>query len=151
VKIRLSPLFPGLPSPYICYQTNFSMNQKQHILIVDDCRTNLVLLKEVLSDEYQVSNFLDPLKALESFISGSYDLIISDFMMPEMSGIELLEKVRQANSYVPFLIITANTDEQHEKSAYQAGVDEYLYKPVSIVNLINSVKTLLNNKTLKCK
>ena len=151
MKIRLLPLFPGLPSPYICHQTNFSMNQKQRILIVDDCRTNLVLLKEVLSDEYQVSNFLDPLKALESFISGSYDLIISDFMMPGMSGIELLEKVRQSNSYVPFLIITANTDEQHEKSAYQAGADEYLYKPVNIVNLINSVKTLLNNKTLKCK
>ncbi len=125
------------------------MNQKQHIIIVDDYRVNRVLLKEVLSEDYQVSAFADPRKALQSFISESYDLIISDLMMPEMSGIELLEEVRKINRYIPFIILTANTDKQNEKNAYQAEANEYLYKPINIKNLLNTVKSLINHKNTK--
>jgi len=123
------------------------MNQKQHILIVDDCRTNLVLLKELLSDEYQVTTFTDPRRALESFMSGAYDFVISDFMMSEMTGIEFLEQVRRVNEWVPFVIITANTDEQNEKIAYQTGVNRYMYKPVDLGSLLNTVKNLINKET----
>ena len=123
------------------------MNQKQHILIVDDCRTNLVLLKELLSDEYQVTTFTDPRRALESFMSGVYDFVISDLMMSEMTGIEFLEQVRRVNEWVPFVIITANTDEQNEKIAYRTGVNRYMYKPVDLGSLLNTVKKLINKET----
>jgi CheY-like chemotaxis protein len=120
------------------------MNKKQHILIVDDNRTNLLLLKEVLSDDYQLTTFTTPRKALESYMAGTYDLIISDLMMPEMTGIELLEQVRNLNSAIPFIIITANTEDQNEKDAYQAGVNDFLYKPVNIGSLLNTVKRHIN-------
>jgi CheY-like chemotaxis protein len=125
------------------------MNKKQHILIVDDCRTNLVLLKELLSEEYQVTSFINPQKALESFMSESYDFIISDLMMSEMTGIEFLQHVRQVNRCIPFVIITANTDEQNAEAAYQAGVNKYMYKPIDLGSLLNTVKNLVN-KNIRC-
>lgn len=123
-----------------------SMTQKQRILAVDDNRVNLILLKEMLSEHYEVVSFSDPVKALQHFFPETFDLVISDFMMPEMHGIELLEKIRQIDSNVPFIISSANNDEENIRAAYQAGVDKYLLKPLNIATLNNTVKRFIKIK-----
>jgi len=120
-------------------------NTRQRLLIVDDHRTNLLLLDKLFSEEYEVTTFLKPVEALYRFSSESYDLVISDFTMPEMDGIELLKEIKQIDPYVPFIMISANNDKENVHAAYQAGVEHYVFKPLNISALVNTVKSLINS------
>jgi len=73
----------------------------------------------------------------------AYDLMILDLMLPEMSGTEILEKVRRKNSQVPILILTARDAMADKVKNFEAGADDYLTKPFAFAELLVRVKALL--------
>ena len=73
----------------------------------------------------------------------AYDLIISDIMMPEMSGFEFAKIIRENNKDIPILFITAKDDFEDKKRSYSIGVDDYMVKPIDINELVLRVGALL--------
>ena len=76
----------------------------------------------------------------ESYV---YDLIILDLMLPQLSGSELLEKIRRKNSSVPILILTARDSTEDKVKNFELGADDYLTKPFAFAELSVRVKALL--------
>lgn len=100
------------------------------ILHVDDEKNQLEFTKmflEALDEEVTVDSVSDPLEAIQLQGRNSYDVIISDYKMISMTGIELLQKVRE-KSDVPFILYTGRGSEEVAESAFEAGVDDYLKK-----------------------
>jgi putative two-component system response regulator len=122
-----------------------------NILVVEDD----TLLLEVICSILEAEGFLiQPAKngkqALEIFVNSKPDLIISDIMMPEMDGYELLKSIRDLPNgvTVPFLFLTARTERADVSRARTLGVDDYLFKPFDAGELINAVRSRLDRRHL---
>lgn len=109
------------------------INRDMHILIVDDFSTmrKIVInqLKELGFNSVDEAD--DGISAWPMLQTGKYDFIVSDWNMPEMTGIELLQKVRadSALKKIPFLLITAEAKRSQILEATELGVDGYILKP----------------------
>ena len=117
------------------------------IAIIDDEPDLAYLFKEALSqiDSVQVFAFTDPLLALEHFQTNhqNYMVIISDYRMPSMTGIELLSKIKDVNPAVTRIMMSA-FEIQDELFQECNCVDKFLQKPVLMTDLINEVRMLLS-------
>jgi two-component system, chemotaxis family, chemotaxis protein CheY len=123
------------------------------ILLVEDSPNVLELTTEFIKELGFVNIFTarDGSEALDRIRltyqrGGTIDLVISDWEMPKMDGLALLKKIRQNESIknIPFIILTANDKKEHVLKAVQAGIDNYIVKPVDPETL--QVKI---NQTLK--
>ncbi len=118
------------------------------ILIVDDeeeIRASLSLLLKVLGYDFEMA--ADGTEALSLLRSGQYYAMITDMIMPEMNGLELIEKARQIHPGIPIIAITGAAMEFPCKMVLNAGADEYLGKPFGIKELKGKVeKALKKNK-----
>ncbi len=118
------------------------------ILVVED---NIELLNhyhELLSDRYNVILSSDGAKGLEAAIAKMPDLVMSDVMMPSVSGYELARslKSRIDTCHIPIILLTAKVGEQAEYEAYGSGVELYIEKPFSPQILLTQISNLLNLK-----
>jgi two-component system chemotaxis response regulator CheY len=109
------------------------MDLSMKILIVDDFATMRRIMKNILK-QIGFSNIIeadDGTTALEELKKTSVDLIISDWNMPKMTGLDLLKQVRGMDEFkdVPFLMVTAEAQKQNVIDAVQAGVTNYVVKP----------------------
>ncbi len=119
------------------------------ILLVEDDAPLLEVMRCLLEAEgYEVSPAINGKQALELFGKDQPDLVISDIMMPEMSGYELLESVRALREgiTVPFLFLSARTERSDVDRARSLGVDDYLFKPFDASELINAVRARLERR-----
>ncbi|MBF0441216.1 MAG: response regulator [Oligoflexales bacterium] len=120
-----------------------------YILIVDDMVDMLKLIRDYLKNEgYRVSAALNGRIALEKCIKRKPDLLISDWMMPEMSGPELISQIRKTPHLesIPAILLTAKSDEISKKSGISLGADAYLGKPFDKLELLSVVRNLLRLK-----
>jgi len=117
------------------------------IAIIDDEPDLACLFKEALSqiDGAEVFAFTDPLLALEHFQTNhqNYMVIISDYRMPSMTGIELLSKIKDVNPAVTRIMMSA-FEIQDELFQEFKCVDKFLQKPVLMTDLINEVRMLVS-------
>ena len=117
------------------------------IAIIDDEPDLACLFKEALSqiDGAEVFAFTDPLLALEHFQTNhqNYMVIISDYRMPSMTGIELLSKIKDVNPAVTRIMMSA-FEIQDELFEECKCVDKFLQKPVLMTDLINEVRMLVS-------
>ena len=116
------------------------------VLIVEDNREAMQLLKMVLRDLGlgQVFSAGDGAEA-EAFLAAAHemvDLIICDWRMPRMTGIELLEQVRMNYPAMPFIMVTANRDIDSVKAARGLGVNAYIVKPYAPEQLESKLTAL---------
>jgi two-component system, cell cycle response regulator CpdR len=117
------------------------------IAVIDDEADLAYLFKEALSqiDDVSVFAFTDPLLALEHFKTNhpNYVVVISDYRMPIMTGMELLSKIKDVNPAVTRILISAFEvkDELFEECNC---VDKFLQKPILMTDLINEVQMLVN-------
>ncbi len=124
------------------------MNTSIKVLIVDDFATMRRILKNILK-QLGFKNLLeadDGTTALEVLESNEIDLVISDWNMPKMTGLELLKAVRASEKYakVPFLMVTAEAQKQNVIEAVQAGVSNYVVKPFTAEGISAKLERILN-------
>ncbi len=119
---------------------------KHRALIVDDERTTLKTVEGILvRNGFAVDIFTNPIEALHSFRRGGYDVILSDFYMPEMNGDELLQKVRQISADCPFIFLTIDSNLKQAIELIQSGADDYIVKPVVPDDLVFRVRRSLES------
>ncbi len=107
-----------------------------YILIVDDEQAQLIALETFLKKrKYNVVTFDSAPKALQHIQNRTIDLILSDFRMPELSGLELLKEVKSINPEIPFIIMTAFSAPDEAVQVMKAGAFDYLSKPVDLEEL----------------
>lgn len=114
------------------------------ILVVEDNRELSRLFCRVLAKEgYSTYTAEDGVEALEILENEYIDLIISDIMMPRMDGIELVRSLREAKYTLPVLMITAKDTFADKQQSFNAGVDDYMVKPVDVNEMSLRIKALL--------
>jgi two-component system, OmpR family, alkaline phosphatase synthesis response regulator PhoP len=118
------------------------------ILAVDD-EPNIVRLIEVnlTRHGYQVETANNGVQALEKIRASRPDLVVSDVMMPEMDGFELLSSIRRdpALESLPVIMLTAKAGDKDVMSGYSRGADMYLTKPFNPAELLAFVKRILQS------
>ena len=130
------------------------MNDQTHqatsratIAIIDDNQVNLTLLRHLLARDGNIDPiiFLDPLEGLDYCLNNEVDLVLVDYMMPEMDGIELIQKLRaeDATRETPILMITANDEREIRHAALEAGASDFLTKPIDNKELFSRVRNML--------
>jgi len=123
------------------------MDTSIKVLIVDDFATMRRILKNILK-QIGFKNLLeadDGTTALEVMERESVDLIISDWNMPKMTGLELLKAVRGSDKFkrTPFLMVTAEAQKQNVIEAVQAGVSNYVVKPFTAEAISEKLEKIL--------
>jgi putative two-component system response regulator len=119
------------------------------IMLVEDDAPLLEVMRCLLEAEgYTVCPAVNGKQAFDLFISTRPNLVVSDIMMPEMNGYELLESVRglPEGVTVPFLFLSARTERSDVDRARSLGVDDYLFKPFEAPELINAVRARLDRR-----
>lgn len=117
-----------------------------HILVADDDKHTRMLLRAVLeSENYTVSTAENGEQALELLDREHIDLVILDVMMPEMDGYEFTRIVRQTDSTLPILMVTAKHLPEDEKKGFLVGTDDYITKPIDEEKLLLRIKALLRH------
>lgn len=115
-----------------------------NILVVDDDRHTRLLLSAVLGNAgYNVTTACNGIEALEALDRTHTDLVVLDVMMPKMDGYEFTKIVRDGNSTLPILMVTAKHLPADEKKGFIVGTDDYITKPIDEEKLLLRIKALL--------
>jgi two-component system response regulator ChvI len=119
------------------------------IALVDDDRNILSSLSIALIAEGFVTRlYSDGHAALKALTDNPPDLVVCDIKMPNLDGIELLRRVREKHSVLPFIFLTSKTDELDEALGFAMGADDYIAKPFSQRLLIARIRALLRRAAL---
>ncbi|WP_256757698.1 ATP-binding protein [Cohnella sp. WQ 127256] len=119
------------------------------LLIVDDDPINLQVFEAILSpDEYDITMVTSGKEALELLDKKEWDLVISDIMMPRMSGYELTRMIRKRFSFteLPILLLTARSRPEDIQSGFIAGANDYVTKPMEALEIKSRIEALTTIK-----
>jgi DNA-binding NtrC family response regulator len=115
-----------------------------HLLIVEDDSEMRDLLRKVLEKEgYRVSVAADGHEAVASISRDAFDLVVTDMLMPDEGGLELLQTIRQTHSTLPVIIITAFGDWGSYSQALELGAAAFISKPLKMGELIGAIHSTL--------
>ncbi|MDR3596211.1 response regulator transcription factor [Clostridium sp.] len=115
-----------------------------HILIVeDDKELNELFCTVLTKNGYKTSSAKDGAEALDVLDKEYIDLIISDIMMPNMDGFELVKAIREALLTLPILMITSKESFQDKQRGFLLGTDDYMVKPIDVNEMVLRVGALL--------
>lgn len=118
------------------------------ILVIEDEPGIANFLKQGLEEEsFAVDVVEDGINGLDLALSGSYDLLLLDWMIPGMSGIEVCRQLRKAGDNTPVIFLTAKDTVQDTVFGLQAGANDYIKKPFHFVELLERVRVQLRPKT----
>lgn len=122
------------------------------IVSIDDNENNLFLIEAFCQEmKIDVKSYDNPLNALLYVLSNPIDMIIIDYMMPELNGLDFIKEFRKSNTTVPIIMITAANEEEIHTLAFEAGANDFLTKPVNSTFFkarVNNLLTLYKNTLL---
>lgn len=129
---------------------NNENGSKPSILIVEDNQELLELLERLFSPVYEVYTAIDGADGLEKAVNKQPDIILSDIMMPRMSGIEMCRKIKENfdTSHIPVVLLTAQNSEEYLTQGLKVSADDYITKPFSVKHLFMRCNNLVNNRKL---
>lgn len=120
---------------------NYETFEGKKVLVVDDSKLNLKVAENVLKNfKISTETVTSGLECLSCVKSKKYDIIFMDIMMPNMSGVEVLKKLREEKVNIPVIALTADAIEGQEEKYISEGFDGYLSKPIDKTKL----KVILN-------
>lgn len=123
------------------------VDKNMKVLVVDDYRTMLRILRNLLRqlDFRNVYEATDGAEALQKLREGGFGLVISDWNMEPMTGIQLLREVRADDKlkHIPFIMVTAESKPENVIAAKQAGVSNYIVKPFNAETLRAKMASVL--------
>ncbi len=114
------------------------------ILVVEDDRDlNRSVCSFLNHSGYRATGALSATEAYDELYQTTFDLIISDIMMPEIDGFEFVKTVRTLNQEIPILFMTARDDFASKQRGYRVGIDDYMVKPIDLDELFLRIGALL--------
>ncbi|MEW5980343.1 MAG: diguanylate cyclase [Acidobacteriota bacterium] len=125
--------------------------RKPRILLIDDDPDLLKMLEMGLGPDYEVVTTSHPRQGLEVFAQGDFDLVITDVVMPELSGFEVMRKVKEASELTEVILLTGKEPHRIKMAvnALQDGAHDYLMKPVRLRDLKATVRKALEKQRLR--
>ncbi|HEY7556658.1 MAG TPA: response regulator [Candidatus Binatia bacterium] len=121
------------------------------ILIVDDEPFNLDLLEQELMDyDYIIERAVNGVEALEKTNTFKPDVILLDYMMPKMNGLEVIKRLRKTENHkaIPVILLTAKASQEDKIAGLDAGADDYVTKPFDSFELLARVRAMLRIKQM---
>jgi two-component system response regulator RegX3 len=128
------------------------MNRKLSILIVEDeaaIRTGLVDV--LVFHGYAVDHAEDGRTGLDKALSGKFDLILLDVMLPEMNGFDVCNRIRALDKTQPIILLTAKSDDDDIIRGLTLGADDYVAKPFSVAQLVLRIQAVLRRSRAAAK
>ena len=114
------------------------------LVVEDDRELNKTVCAYLYQNGYETVGCLNANEAYDAMYGGTlFDLIISDIMMPDVDGFEFAKTVRTLNQEIPILFITARDDFDAKRRGFQAGIDDYMVKPVDLDELLLRIEALM--------
>ena len=113
------------------------------LVIEDEEKVSRFIERGLVAERFAVDVAPDGRSGLEMATAYAYDLIILDLLLPGLSGTDLLRRLRQSNTGVPVLVLTARDAVADKVENFEAGADDYLTKPFAFAELLVRVKALL--------
>lgn len=134
--------------PYMSARRQSILKKKKKVLIVDDQTTGRTILQKIIQqidDNLDVTAFGSPLEALNWVEDHDPDLIITDYRMPELNGVEFIRAVRQKphSENVPIMMITVVSEKEVRYEALEAGATAFLTRPIDQIECRTSCRNLL--------
>ena len=121
---------------------------KPSVLVVDDDASVVRMLEIGLADEYLVVSVVQPTKALDEFQAANPDVVITDIVMPGISGFDILRRVKEINQLVEVILLTGELPDKAKPAvnALHSGAHDYLLKPVKIRELKTAIQRALSKQ-----
>ncbi|MFI5398848.1 MAG: response regulator [Candidatus Binatia bacterium] len=119
---------------------------KHRILVVDDNPDSVAIMRGILECRgYEVAAATSGAEALQFLAKETVDLVLLDVMMPEMSGMQVLQHIKEnaATGRLPVILVTAKTQDEDVLSGYQYGADYYITKPFTAKQLVYGIELIL--------
>lgn len=113
------------------------------ILVADDEDILRMLIVDTLEDDFEIEEAEDGKEALQKIMESEYDLIVLDYMMPYLTGIEVLEEIRKDQNSSQVLMLTAKAQDTDREQVMQKGANYFMSKPFSPMELLELVKKIL--------
>lgn len=126
------------------------MIAKRKILVVDDNAGNRLLLQYNLEGYFDVDFANSGISALNKVSQNKYDLILMDIHMPEMDGIETTIEIRKnenGTGHTPIFAVTSNMFREQKIKCLEAGMDDYIMKPIHAKALVEKINNYLNSRS----
>lgn len=126
------------------------MDKQPTILVVDDVRTNVLLIAGLLHNDYKILKAYSGEEALEIQRRDNPDLILLDVVMPDMDGYEVCRRIKaeNPNTFIPIIFLSARDDMDSKETGLLSGAEDFIAKPVEIAELRARIKALLWTKSL---
>jgi two-component system copper resistance phosphate regulon response regulator CusR len=118
-----------------------------HILCIeDDAETRVLLKRSLESAGMSVDAVWSGDKGVEAAMSGAFDCVLVDLLMPGMDGYQVIRTLKSQGltGKMPVVVLTAREDEESRQRALAAGADVYIVKPFEIGHLVNEIRTLVD-------
>lgn len=121
----------------------------KRVTVIEDSKNIAISIKICLETcGYQVTTVEDGVTALEELFKDPPDLVLLDILLPKMSGLLVLEAIRDnpGTRHLPVIIISAKSQENDIQAAYDAGADDYLVKPFTPTILLSHIEIVLKER-----
>jgi DNA-binding response OmpR family regulator len=119
------------------------------LVLEDDVKLNRIICTHLTNNGYDARGYLDADSALDAFRRRSFDLLVSDILMPGTDGFGFVERIRAENHEVPILFVTALDDFSYKERGFTIGIDDYMVKPINLDELVLRVKALLRRMSIE--
>ncbi|MBI3785340.1 MAG: response regulator [Deltaproteobacteria bacterium] len=117
-----------------------------HVLVVDDNQDSVIIMRGMLEPRgFKVSSASTGSQALAAIKREPPDVVLLDVMMPEMSGLEVLQRLKEEyqTGKIPVILVTAKTQDDDVVKGYQFGADYYIPKPFTVKQLVYGIELVL--------
>lgn len=117
------------------------------LLVEDEEKLSRMVELELRYEGYEVTKAFNGRDGLEQALTGSFDLVLLDIMLPQMSGMEVLRRIRREELPLPVIMLTARDNVVDKVSGLDSGADDYITKPFAIEELLARIRAALRGKS----